>query len=154
MKTKNGKNINRIFHGDAAPENIPWQVRLRIPETDGLTYSCGGTILDKTTILTAAHCVSNALKDSPNFQIFAGVVDRFDPTAQTIGIDKVFIHPDWNPGNSDIAILKLKMPLTFIEGVVQHACLPETSFEPINGETVVASGWGDTENGFDPTLQV
>ena len=38
---------NRIVGGEQAPSMIPWQVYI---------FGCGGTILDKCTILSAAHC--------------------------------------------------------------------------------------------------
>ena len=43
------RNINRIVGGKDAPRPIPWQVAWN----EG---NCGGTILDSTTILSAAHC--------------------------------------------------------------------------------------------------
>ena len=47
MKTTNYGT--RIIGGDKAPHPIPWQVYGKDP-------GCGGTILDSTTILSAAHC--------------------------------------------------------------------------------------------------
>ena len=53
-----------IVGGEDAPDPIPWQIFLRFKlkiEDDGCAtkrfFSCGGTILDEETILTAAHCV-------------------------------------------------------------------------------------------------
>ena len=42
------KNGDRIVGGQDAPSPIPWQITKQ--------YGCGGTILDSTTILSAAHC--------------------------------------------------------------------------------------------------
>ena len=42
------KNADRIVGGQDAPSPIPWQVYKGA--------GCGGTILDPTTILSAAHC--------------------------------------------------------------------------------------------------
>ena len=42
------KSINRIIGGEDAPSPIPWQVSIK--------YGCSGTILDSTTVLSAAHC--------------------------------------------------------------------------------------------------
>ena len=42
------KNADRIVGGQKAPSPIPWQVYKGA--------GCGGTILDSTTILSAAHC--------------------------------------------------------------------------------------------------
>ena len=46
---------SKIVGGEAAPTMIPWQVAL----LSGNFQFCGGTILDRCTILTAAHCGVN-----------------------------------------------------------------------------------------------
>ena len=47
------RNLNRIVGGQDAPRPIPWQVAGGMEWNEG---RCGGTILDSTTILSAAHC--------------------------------------------------------------------------------------------------
>ena len=44
---------------------------------------------------------------------------------QTIGVEEMFDHPDYNPKNlrNDIAILKLKEEIKFTDNV-KPACLP------------------------------
>ena len=39
---------DKIVGGQDAPSPIPWQIIKQ--------YGCGGTILDSTTVLSAAHC--------------------------------------------------------------------------------------------------
>ena len=58
----------------------------------------------------------------------------------------VVIHPQYNKAtqDNDIAIVKLKSPLTFNNNV-KNACLPESSFAPQS--KAVVSGWGTTING-------
>jgi secreted trypsin-like serine protease len=49
---------NQIFGGaEVAINAIPWQVGIEI---NGIFPYCGGTIIGPTTVLTAAHCVSEA----------------------------------------------------------------------------------------------
>ena len=43
------QNADRIVGGESAPSMIPWQVFIT-------EFSCGGTIIDACTILSAAHC--------------------------------------------------------------------------------------------------
>ena len=50
----------RIVQGFTAVSPIPWQAFVTIENL----YSCGGTILDRSTILSAAHCFPNL--DSPS----------------------------------------------------------------------------------------
>ena len=144
MKTSPG---SKIVGGEYAPTPIPWQVHVRGPP-------CGGTILDETTILSAAHCFYPPLPTS-NYYIEAGKKDEASFDGQTISVKEVIIHPMYNeeeghPFDNDVAILKLKSPLTFNENV-QPACLPPNpSFRPENNlerDLAVTSGWGDTSEG-------
>ena len=56
-------SANRIVGGQEAPAMIPWQVYI---------WGCGGTILDKCTILSAAHCQFQA-----GGKIRAGSTNRY-----------------------------------------------------------------------------
>ena len=62
----------------------------------------------------------------------------------------VIIHPQYNKvtQDNDIAIVKLKLPLTFNNNV-KNACLPESSFAPQT--SAVVSGWGRTIPGMYST---
>ena len=145
MKVDNKDNIGRIFNGLQASTNIPWQIRLEIPTPDyEYPSSCSGAILDNITILTIATCVEFAIQNSPEYLVFAGTINKWDQSAQKSQVEKTFIHPEFDDDLlfANIAVLKLKTPLQLEEGVVQPACLPDFNFEPIFGETVVASGWG------------
>ena len=79
--------------------------------------------------------------NSANFFVTAGIADRINDAGQSAFVEKITLHESYNPKtiNNDIAILKLKTPLTFNDKVRQ-ACLPEASFVPTG--KAVASGWG------------
>lgn len=133
---------NRIVNGKTAPSPIPWQVHLRQGSPFGsFGYFCGGTIIDAKTIITAAHCYHGKNLNAGNWFITAGVVHIQDGAGQSVFVEKITLHESWNPSttDNDIAILKLKTPLTFNDKV-QRACLPEASFVPTG--KAVASGWG------------
>jgi len=139
----------RIVGGKFAPKPIPWQISIRSDSMSGYTY-CGGTILDKNTILSAAHCFydNGSLQPAANVDmeyIAAGALKRNDNTnVQVIQVAKRVEYKeggkkyDHNSNDNDIIILKLKTPLTFNENV-QPACLPEASFKP---DKAIVSGWG------------
>merc|ERR1711971_1338283 len=69
------------------------------------------------------------------------IVHVQDGAGQSAFVEKITLHESYNPNtiNNDIAILKLKTPLTFNDNV-GRACLPEASFVPTG--KAVASGWG------------
>ena len=142
----------RIIGGQKAHNSIPWQVSLQKP--DG-SHGCGGVILDKMTILTAAHCVRKKGIDYTKWHVVAGQVDR-KLNQDRIRIVKVIIHPK-NEGTkivfrngkprktwpNDIGILKLSEPLA-LSKTIQPMCLPSEDFKPFEGEMCFVSGWGKT----------
>jgi len=145
---------NRIINGEFVPSPIPWQIRLtpnfnKLGRAQGL---CGGTILDEETILTAAHCFFDVESGTDAFPldngdfILAGITHPGSSGQQKSLMKSVVIHPQYNKAtkNNDIAIVKLKSPLTFNNNV-KNACLPESSFAPQS--KAVVSGWGTTING-------
>merc|ERR1711971_426568 len=135
--------LGRIIQGQTAPEPIPWQAHMRQGSPWSFSYFCGGTILDAKTILTAAHCYYGKDLNAGNFFIAAGAVHLQDASAQTAFVESITLHESYNPTtiNNDLAILKLKTPLTFNDKV-RPACLPDASFNPEG--IAVASGWGLT----------
>merc|ERR1712002_1265474 len=76
---------DRIVGGEAAASPIPWQVSVRECEC-GYCHFCGGTILDETTIMSAAHCFNNG-QNMSGYYVTAGVKDRNDNNGQTIEIE-------------------------------------------------------------------
>lgn len=140
---------DRIVGGEAAPTAIPWQVSVRSCQS-GYCHKCGGTILDATTVLCAAHCFSS--QDISGEYIMAGATSRHDTSGQTIGIANG-VWNTANPFNSagsmsyDFVILKLSSALTF-NADVQPACLPEANFAPdVAGQHCFVSGWGTLSSG-------
>ena len=149
MTVNNGNHIGRIFNGLEASTNIPWHVKLQVPTPhNDYPFTCSGTILDNITILTTANCVESVIQTSSQYLVFAGVINQWDQSAQKIPVDKTFVHPQFDEELmfANIAVLKLKTQIHFQDGVVQPACLPDSTFDPIFRGTVVASGWGVTSD--------
>ena len=110
-------------------------------------YTCGGTILDDKTILSAANCFDGVIigdyYDNSTVFIEAGILIDGCPIGQNISVQDIIIHPnwDWDTFRNDIAILKLETSLQFNSNV-QPACLPDIQFTPDKG---LVSGWGYTK---------
>merc|ERR1719435_749746 len=140
---------NRIVGGQAAESPIPWQVSVRQCQ-QGFCHFCGGTILDATTVMSAAHCFTQGQSMSGNY-ITAGVKDRNDNSGQTIEIANGVWNADmpYQGNNNDFVILKLSSALTFNDNVYP-ACLPDADHAPeveTPAQTCFVSGWGTLESG-------
>jgi len=145
------KTSSRIVGGNNAPAPIPWQVHVHYK---GSGFLCGGTILDEETILSAAHCFYPLLdRSDPADYIAAGIKREGSSAGQKVDIKEVIIHPEYDYSravakfDNDIAILKLKEPLTF-NADVQPARLPDSTLNPEDKETfAIVSGWGRVRYG-------
>ena len=142
--TTNSTNNERIIGGRPASAPIPWQVHL-LEMGDGI---CGGTIIDRRTILTAAHCFydDNGVLNTTAaiYALSVGIVERDHTDNSPITLESITTHEGFDliESNHDIAILKLAKPLSFNEHI-GPLCLPNKSYDPKEGTECFVSGWGE-----------
>uniref|UniRef100_UPI00398E63DF serine protease 55-like n=1 Tax=Pristiophorus japonicus TaxID=55135 RepID=UPI00398E63DF len=115
----------RIFGGTHSKEyDWPWQVVVNLPNKQ----FCGGSIISKRWILTAAHCVNDTVGTTISLTIWAGSIRRTSTSLQTLHVEEVIIHENFSrPSemNNDIALLKVKDHIKF-SSHVRPVCLPCT----------------------------
>ncbi|OAA60855.1 Serine/cysteine peptidase, trypsin-like protein [Cordyceps fumosorosea ARSEF 2679] len=108
-------------------------------------HSCGGMLLDSTTVLTASHCFLNTT--DAGF-VTAGKTDLEAAGGVTVKISTLQ-RPDHKPVNyqakgkeklSDIGIIKLATPIETSDSI-EYAPLPTSDSIP-DGSKFVALGWG------------
>ncbi|XP_017109127.2 serine protease SP24D-like [Drosophila bipectinata] len=134
--------VGRIVGGeDATKGQFPHQISLR----NGGSHSCGGSILSKNFILTAAHCVTNENAngehipvDVDRLSIRAGSNDRFSG-GQLIQVAEIIVHESYGDFLNDIALLKLESPLIFSSNIQPIAIATQNT--PADADIII-SGWG------------
>ncbi|CAF0947496.1 unnamed protein product [Rotaria sp. Silwood1] len=139
----------RIVGGEvAASHSWGWAVSLRKSYS---RHFCGGSILSRYYIITAAHCVDDIYLSIDELTVVVGRNNLLDDNGQRIVVSKIYVHPKWNLARheNDIAILKLKRAISFKDENVAKLCLPslngivETDF-PLTNSHLIGIGWGYT----------
>ncbi|XP_039760066.1 uncharacterized protein LOC120633784 [Pararge aegeria] len=147
-------SFSRVVGGvDAKLGDFPWMALLgykgkRSPTTSWL---CGGSLISRHHVLTAAHCIHNHEDD-----LYVVRVGELDLASETEGATPVDVliktkikHEDYNAKafTNDIALLVLQNDVQFTD-LIKPICIPtdnklrSTSFEDYNP---FIAGWGDLE---------
>ncbi|KFQ45992.1 Transmembrane protease serine 4, partial [Nestor notabilis] len=130
----------RVLGGSPATiEAWPWQVSLQYKKE----HICGGSIIDRSWILTAAHC----FKNNPivqSWRVKAG--SNLLSGTTTLAVEKVFLAGEMStsPKDNDIALVKLQSPLR-VSDSSKPICLPYFDEELVPGTPLWVIGWGYTQ---------
>jgi len=149
LQAEVGTQPQALVNGNSATRGeYPWQVLLIYNNS----RMCGGSLLNDSWVLTAAHCVHG--RSAKDFRLRFGEHDlrRSEYGEQQKTIRSYVVHPDFTNFDetveyedfNDLALLKLSSPVRF-NSYVQPIALA-TGNEG-NGTTSWASGWGRTEGG-------
>ncbi|ORX74092.1 trypsin-like serine protease [Linderina pennispora] len=116
--------VIRVTNGTAVDQGqAPFFVRI-IALSERSAELCGGTIIDQTTVITAAHCVmpprDPILHQASAIEIYYGNVNTKQQSLTHA--TAVYVHPDYNTFTleNDIAVLKTN-PFEYAADAVQPA---------------------------------
>jgi len=133
---------------EATPGEFPWQLsQQRLGST--WSHSCGASLLSRTYVLSAAHCVQGT--SVTVLRVVAGVHDRTDANGVISNVASYKTHERYNLAGegtfgNDIAILTLSTPIAANGGNIQYASLPDNNNDLFFDRTCVISGWGRTSS--------
>lgn len=132
---------SRIVGGtDAAYGAWPWQVSLQILRQ----HICGGSIISLEWVLSAAHCFQESNSNPSLWRVLYGDISlrRLSYEGGSI-VTKIINHEKFDPrtNDNDIALLKLRRPLTFSRSV-RPVCLPNVGLDLSADHQAWITGWG------------
>ncbi|XP_054918205.1 trypsin-7-like [Dermacentor andersoni] len=138
----------RIYNGKPiTKENMPWIVQLQMTYdvSSGRGASCGGSIITRNLILTAAHCLFN--KGAFALKVMVVYNSHLHLNGKALLAEKMMLHPKFVNEleiQHDVALLKLPVDLEF-NRQVKPVCLMTEKMD-LAGKTLVVAGWGATES--------
>ncbi|KAK4873577.1 hypothetical protein RN001_012937 [Aquatica leii] len=125
----------RIVGGSSSDDGeYPYQVSQKVYNR----HNCGGSIIDSSTILTAAHCV---YRHPPEEMTILVGSNKLNQGGVTHPVKKYIMHQmyDQKTLQNDIALIKLSTRIHFTSSV--HSIALDHEYIP-GGIDCVLSGWG------------
>lgn len=139
---------------DVGNGKYPFMVTVQLKLLGGANaydnHWCGGSLISRWLVLTAAHCVGF---DAAQYSVIAGrTALKNDAQGIKAEVDSAYVHPKYLAGDGgyDVAILVLKTPIDKIKPVALVTAGTDALERP--GTQLTNIGWGNTiqQNPFPP----
>jgi secreted trypsin-like serine protease len=131
-----------IVGGTAVPNGkYPFMAALLDKRRPGDAFDellCGGTLIDKDSVLTAAHCLVNPKPDK--LQVVVGRTALNQNRGQLRSVSHRFIHPRFIGNGYDAGVLKLSRPVKGIKAIRLATAKQNNLEKP--GHILTTAGWG------------
>ncbi|KAE8298315.1 Elastase-1 [Larimichthys crocea] len=140
----------RVVGGEEVPyqSSWPWQVSLQYYSDGSYHHFCGGTLIRRGWVMTAAHCMYS----SRSIRVVLGdlILHSDGGREQFRSVVGVYIHPEWNynsiSSGNDIALLRLSSDVS-LTSYVNLVSLPPIGVILPHNSPCYLTGYGRTSTG-------
>ncbi|RWS12657.1 Trypsin-like protein [Dinothrombium tinctorium] len=137
------RNSKVVGGNDTYDGEFPWTVSVRRSGQ----HHCGGVIINRRWVLTAAHCVQNKIVKQYMIRIGEYHLNKPDYHSKDYAVEKIIIHDDYQgvvkvatANNADIALLRTTTDMSLNE-YAWPVCFP-TDDQSFAGKDAIVVGWG------------
>lgn len=143
LQLKRVESQSRIIGGELA-HNVPFVASIISDTIFGRFHSCGGSIINERTVLTAAHCLS--LASASLLEVHVGEMSRELIDGQVYPVEAIYYHEKWTSATQDYDVGLVRINGTFSYGpTVQPIKLASRKFKLKDGTYATVYGWGFTD---------
>nr|AAT66249.1 trypsin precursor [Mayetiola destructor] len=123
-------------------KDAPYQISMRVRGS----HFCGGSIISKNWILTAAHCTAAIGNVASRISIYMGASSNKQGGFEH-HVKRIVQHKRYNSRNIDFdfSLLELEEAVSYTDSV-QAVALPDFGELTADGTNCLVSGWGNTQN--------
>lgn len=124
--------------------DAPYHVSILLKDKKiGARHICGGSIVSRNVIMTAAHYTSASNKD----KLAVRVGSRFKNSGGTlIHVAQIVNHPLYRSFNYDISLVKLAQNIILKSGQKEVVKIPPQNDPIVDQTLILVCGWGETKN--------
>jgi len=147
---------HRIVGGcEPCPGSYPWVVGLW--RKFGRRPFCGGSLIHRRWMLTAAHCVTGQSAGGLKVVLGDHDVTKEEQGEVEAKVCKIHIHPDYQSVFQDVALLELCEPVKLTSKIKLIKYATKATMDRLKTKDVTVAGWGalkERERGSDVLMKV